>query len=95
MLSSGGAVKSAGDGGERSSKARRRHARAALIWHHRVNLGRTVDIPWVRPAQWPVPSASVEELAILREAALSVRPRRRPVIDLLYSTGARLAEAVP
>jgi hypothetical protein len=79
MLSSGGAVKSAGDGRERSSEARRRHARAALIWHHRVNLGRTLDILWVRPAQWPVPSPfSVEELAMLREAVLRVRPSPSP-----------------
>jgi site-specific recombinase XerD len=79
---------------ERSSDATRRNARAALIWHHRVNLGKTLDIPWVGPKQWPIPSAfSVEELAVLREAALDVHPRCRPVIDLLYSTGARLQEA--
>jgi integrase len=80
--------------GERSSEATRRNARAALIWHFRVNLGRTLDIPWVRPLQRPVPSAySVEELALLREEALNVHRRCRPVIDLLYSTGARLQEA--
>jgi hypothetical protein len=68
--------------GERSSEATRRNARAALIWHFRVNLGMTLDIPWVRRLQRPVPSAySVEELA---------HRRCRPVIDLLYSTGARL-----
>jgi hypothetical protein len=43
MLSSGGAVKSAGDGGERSSEATRRNARA--VWHNRVNMGKTLDIP--------------------------------------------------
>ena len=80
--------------GERSSEATRRNARAALIWHFRVNLGKTLDIPWVGPLQRPVPSAfSVEELAVVREAALGVHPRCRPVLDLLYSTGARLAEA--
>ena len=41
----------------RSSEATRRNARAALIWHHRVNLGRTLDIPWVGPTQRPVASA--------------------------------------
>jgi integrase len=35
----------------------------------------------------------MEELAVVREAALSVHPRCRPVIDLLSSTGARLQEA--
>jgi integrase/recombinase XerD len=79
---------------ERSSEATRRNARAALVWHFRVNLGKTLDIPWVRPLHRPVPSAfSVEELAVIREAALGVHPRCRPVIDLLYSTGARLQEA--
>jgi integrase len=79
---------------ERSSEATRRNVRAALIWHHRVNLGRTLNIPWVGPTQRPVPSAfSVEELAIIREASLDVHRRCRPVIDLLYSTGARLQEA--
>jgi site-specific recombinase XerD len=79
---------------ERSSEATRRNARAALVWHFRVNLGRTLDIPWVPPTHWPVPSAfSVEELAVIRAAALGVHPRCRPVLDLLYSTGARLAEA--
>ena len=79
---------------ERSSEATTRNARAALIWYHRVDLGRTLDIPWVRPTQRPVPSAfSVEELAVIREAALGVHARCHPVIDLLYSTGARLAEA--
>ncbi len=34
---------------ERSSEATRRNARAALIWLHRVNLRRTLDIPWVPP----------------------------------------------
>lgn len=79
---------------QRSSEATRRNARAALIWHHRVNLVKTLDIPWVGPTQRPVPSAfSVEELAVLRETALGVHRRCRPVIDLLYSTGARLQEA--
>jgi integrase len=79
---------------ERSSEATRRNARAALIWQFRVNLGETLAIPWVRPLQRPVPSAfSVEELAVVREAALGAHPRCRPVIDLLYSTGARLQEA--
>lgn len=79
---------------ERSSEATRRNARAALIWHFGVNLGKTLDIPWVPPMQRSVPSAySVEELAIIRETALVVHPRCRPVVDLLYSTGARLAEA--
>ena len=79
---------------ERSSEATRRNARAALVWHSRVNLGKTLDIPWVRPLQRTVPSAfSIEELAIIREEALSVHRRCRPVIDLLYSTGARLQEA--
>jgi hypothetical protein len=35
----------------------------------------------------------VEELAVVREAAFDVHRRRRPVVDLLYSTGARLQEA--
>jgi integrase len=35
----------------------------------------------------------MEELAVVREAALGVHPRCRPVIDLLSSTGARLQEA--
>jgi integrase len=79
---------------ERSSEATRRNARAGLVWYFRVNLGRTLDIPWVRPTHQPVPSAfSVEELAVLREEALDVHRRSRPVIDLLYSTGARLQEA--
>jgi integrase len=79
---------------ERSSEATRRNARAGLVWHFRVNLGRTLDIPWVRPMHQPVPSAfSVEELATIREEALDVHRRCRPVIDLLYSTGARLQEA--
>jgi len=44
--------------------------------------------------QRQVPSAfSVEELALIREAALVVHARCRPVADLLYSPGARLAEA--
>ena len=30
---------------QRSSEATRRNARAGLIWHFRVNLGRTMDIP--------------------------------------------------
>ena len=79
---------------ERSSEATRRNARAGLIWHFRVNLRKTLDIPWVRPTHQPVPSAfSVEELAVLREEALGVHRRCRPVMDLLYSTGARLQEA--
>lgn len=79
---------------ERSSEATRRNARAGLVWHFRVNLGRTLDIPWVRPTHQPVRSAfSVAELAVLREQALEVHRRCRPVIDLLYSTGARLQEA--
>jgi len=79
---------------ERSSEATRRNARAALIWHFRVNLGSTLDIPWARPMERSVPRAfSVEELAVIREAALGVHPRCRSVVDLLYSTGARLAEA--
>ena len=79
---------------ERSSEATRRNARAALIWYFRVSLGKTLDIPWVPPMQRQVPSAfSVEELALIREAALVVHARCRPVVDLLYSTGARLAEA--
>lgn len=79
---------------ERSSESTRRNARAALIWHHRVNLGKTLDIPWVRALEWTVPSAfSVEELAVIREEALSVNGRCRPIIDLLYSTGVRLQEA--
>jgi integrase len=78
----------------RSSEATRRNARAALIWHFRVNLAKTLDIPWVGPLQRPVPSTfSVDELAVVREAALGVHPRCRPVIDLLSSTGARLQEA--
>jgi integrase len=78
----------------RSSEATRRNARAALIWHFRVNLGKTLDIPWVRPLQRPLPCAfSVEELALLREESLSVHRRCRPIIDVLYSTGARLQEA--
>jgi hypothetical protein len=44
--------------GERSSEATKRNARAALIWHFRVNLGRTLDIPWVRPP----PSASSKRI---------------------------------
>jgi integrase len=68
--------------------------RWALVWHFRVNLGRTLDIPWVPPTHQPVPSAfSVEEMAVIREEALGVHRRCRPVIDLLYSTGARLQEA--
>jgi site-specific recombinase XerD len=44
--------------------------------------------------QRQVPSAfSVEELTLIREEALVVHARCRPVVDLLYSTGARLAEA--
>jgi integrase len=79
---------------ERSSEATRRNTRAALIWDYRVDFGKTLDIPWVRPLQWPVPSAfSVEELAVIREEAFSVNRRCRPVIDLLHSTGARLQEA--
>jgi site-specific recombinase XerD len=79
---------------ERSSEATRRNARAGLIWHFRVNVGTTLDIPWVRPLQRPIPSAfSVEQLALLREEALSVHSRCRAVVDLLYSTGARLQEA--
>jgi site-specific recombinase XerD len=35
----------------------------------------------------------VEELALLREESLSVHRRCRAVVDLLYSTGARLQEA--
>ena len=31
---------------DRSSEATRRNARAGLIWHFRVNLGRTLDITW-------------------------------------------------
>jgi hypothetical protein len=34
---------------EWSSEATRRNARAALIWLHRVNLRRTLDIQWVPP----------------------------------------------
>jgi hypothetical protein len=79
---------------ERSSDATRRNARAALVWHFRVNLGKTRDIPWMAPTHKPVPSAfSVEELAVVREAAFDVHRRCRPVVDLLYSTGARLQEA--
>ena len=71
---------------ERSSEATRRNARAGLVWHFRVTLGRTLDIPWVRPMHQPVPSAfSVEELATIREEALDLHRRCRPVIDLLYS----------
>ena len=29
-----------------SSPATRRNARAALIWYFRVDLGKTLDIPW-------------------------------------------------
>jgi hypothetical protein len=66
---------------ERSSEATKRNARAGLIWHFRVTLGRTLDIPWVRPTHRPVPSAfSVEELAVLREEALDVHRRCRPVL---------------
>jgi integrase len=35
----------------------------------------------------------VEELATIRDEALGVHRRCRPVVDLLYSTGARLQEA--
>jgi hypothetical protein len=53
---------------ERSSEVTRRNARAALIWHFRVNLGRTLDVPRIRPLHRPVPSAfSVAELAVLRQ----------------------------
>lgn len=40
-----------------------------------------------------VPSAfSMEELTMLRQGALTLGPRYRPVIDLLYMTGARAKE---
>jgi integrase len=69
-----------------------RKVRAALIWHHRTTLGVEADIPFV-PQRRRVPTAfSDEEVACVREAALGVHPRCRPVIDLLYMTGARLSE---
>jgi hypothetical protein len=59
---------------ERSSDATRRNARAGLIWHFRVNLGRTLDIPRVPPKHMPVPRAfSIEELSLVREAALDAQ----------------------
>ena len=79
---------------ERSSEATQRNARASLVWHHRVNLGKTLEIPWIPPTHRPVPSAlSVAELVLMREEALGVHRWCRPVINLLYSTGSRLQEA--
>jgi len=64
---------------ERSSEATRRNARAALIWHYRTNLGKTLDIQWERPMTVHVPQAfSVTELGLLREAAPSVHPVAGP-----------------
>jgi integrase/recombinase XerD len=75
-----------------SSPATRRNARAALVWYHRMELGMTLSIPHV-PQVRRVPTAlSDEELARLRAMALGVHPRCRPVLDLLYTTGARLQE---
>ncbi len=69
-----------------------RKVRAALVWHHRTNLGVMLDIPFV-PQRRRVPTAfSDEELARVREMALGVHPRCRPVVDLLYMTGARISE---
>jgi integrase/recombinase XerD len=75
-----------------SSPATRRNARAALVWYHRVELGKTVDIPHVPPVRRVPKALSDDELARLRAMALGVHPRCRPVLDLLYTTGARLQE---
>jgi integrase/recombinase XerD len=80
--------------GARSSEATRRNARAALVWWHRTQLGRTVVIPSVPQTRRQPRAFSIEELARLREAALGVHRRCRPVVDLLYTTGARLGELV-
>jgi site-specific recombinase XerD len=76
----------------RGSAHAQRNARAALVWHHR-QLGRTVVIPVV-PSPRRMPQAFTEmELARLRLVAPTVHYRCGPVLDLLYSTGARLSEA--
>lgn len=54
---------------QRSSEATSRNTRAALIRHFRVNVGRTLDIPWMRPVTRPVASDfTVTELAVSRAA---------------------------
>src|SRR5262245_61256039 len=69
---------------DRSSPATRRNARAALVWYHRVELGKTLSIPHV-PQVRRVPTAlSEDELAHLRVVSLGVHARCRPVLDLLY-----------
>lgn len=75
-----------------SSPATRRNMRAALIWYHRTERGLALDIPHV-PQVRRVPVAFTdEEVARVRDAALGVHPRCRPIVDLLYTTGARLGE---
>ncbi len=75
------------------SEHTRRCARAALVWWFRTELGQTLDVPSI-PATRRVPSAFTEqELARVLDAAEVVHRRARPVLELLYATGARLNEA--
>ena len=75
-----------------SGPATRRNMRAALIWYHRTEHGVALVIPHVPQVQRVPVALTDEELAKVREAALGVHRRCRPVVDLLYSTGARLGE---
>lgn len=71
----------------------RRNARAALLWHHRTNLRTPLSLE-PQHALRKVPVAfTQEELHRLLKKAHMVHARCEPVLQLLYSTGARVNEA--
>ena len=76
-----------------SSDHARRNARAALVWWHRTELGHALTLPPV-PVRRKVPEALTEtQLADVLTGARVVHQRASAVLELLYSTGARLNEA--
>ena len=76
-----------------SSDHARRNARAALVWWHRNELGRTLELPTV-PVTEKVPEALTEQqLNEVLAAARVVHRRAAPALELLYATGARVNEA--
>ena len=71
----------------------KRNARAGLVWWFRTELNQTLTIASI-PVTRTVPSAfSEQELERVLSSAQAVHRRTRPVLELLYSTGARLSEA--
>lgn len=75
------------------SENSQRNGRAALVWWHRTQLGQALTIDTV-PTTERIPTAFTElELATILSASEAVHRRARPILELLYSTGARLTEA--